>query len=140
MKKAFLMSMILLMSGSFVRADDYGYLIVQRNDESATKTATEVSILQKISFEGANMVLTTTDGAKTLYELAGLDEMYFSTISGIKSANSEIQTEVKIYGADGVLIKDFTGGETDVQTSISTLPKGVYIVKAKGFTKKMIKR
>lgn len=138
MKKNLLLGVLFLIVGEGMQADDYHYLIVQRNDANATKVDVGLTALQKITFDGTNMVVKGTDGVQSLYVLTTLDQMYFSSVTDVKAAKGKTSSEISIYTADGILLKSMVPSRAGAVSFITTQPKGVYILKAKERKEKLI--
>ena len=114
---------------SHLLAEDYGYLVFTLNDGT-----TQNIVAQGTSLTFSNGNLTATNGTNTLtIPLADLKKMVFSNegTSGIGNAgNAKALTDnvSEIYDLQG----------HKVGTQLSTLKKGVYIVKSASKTYKKI--
>ncbi len=132
-------------------ADDYKYLTIAEN---GTETSYGVSSIQKITFDASDMVLHLTDGTTQRLPLANLTRMFFSeTSSGIIATT---QPQSKMHFEGGVLRADIVQGETIAvynmrgervlaanrsgSYDLSTLVKGVYIVKVGTETRKVVNK
>ena len=108
-----------------VNADDYSYLTFELTDGS--KASVSVSSVS-LSFSGT----TLTVGSEA-YTLTNLSKMYFTTsdqtTTGIESATTETLNEAaEVYDLNGRKVQK------------SEIKKGIYIVKTKTGTHKMIVR
>ncbi len=132
MKKT-LLTMMLAGCLSSAEAYDYGYLVVQTASGSTASIATE------------NLVLTVQDGTlvvknsstSTTYTLTDLSKMYFSSSSdatGIAEAYAGVDEKVDIYSSAGI----FVGSFSSLDAARENLAKGVYIVKSKLSTTKIV--
>ena len=133
-------------------ADDYTYLSISQTDGVNN---VEVSTIDKITFDTADMVLHLNNGTQQRFPLASLSKMFFSAesagIAAIEHTNSKIVYDgsvlrvnvangerVNIYNMKGELV--FTSNQT-VTLQLDNMPKGIYIVKAgQNETKKILNR
>lgn len=116
MKKIFLM-LAFVASIVTVHASDYKFLTVQKSD-GAEQSFTTSGLT--ITFSSGNMVLNE-NGTSTTISLAGLSKMFFSDeASGIENIDKLLSS------ADNTVVYDLQGRKV---TTLTTLPKGVYIVK-----------
>ena len=129
MKKIILLFMTLV--GTLTaQADDYTYLTFETTD--GAKASVAVSDLT-LTISGT----TLTAGSQT-FTLSNLSKMYFSTsdesTTGIEEITSAAMDETtEIYDLSGKKI-------VNSKSSNSKLPRGVYIVKTKSRTYKMVVR
>ena len=145
-----MMASLLLACCSAALADDYQYLTVR---ESGGETSFSVSKIQKITFDTANMVLHLTDGSRQELPLVGLQKMFFGTgSSGLSFSQVESRMEfsrgmlratvgsgesIAVYNMKGV--KVFSANESG-SYDLSTLARGVYIIKVGNDTKKVVNK
>ena len=147
-----LMASLLLTLASSAMADDYQFLTVA---QSNGETQFTVSNIQKITFDTANMNLQLKDGTTQSLPLSGLQKMFF-TADGTNAIAAMGNTKSKISFQGGQLKADMAQGEklsvynmkgeqvlsaTQSGTyDLSTLIKGVYIVKVGTETKKVVNK
>lgn len=117
-------------------ADDftYKYLVMTDSDGKHTSVATSGLTL---TIDNGNLVLVNEEGTTSL-SLASLATMEFSeekisdTTTAIGSLPA-ISTAVEVYNLQGVSQGTFDS----ISQARSTLPKGIYIVKQNGQTRKI---
>ena len=148
--RTLLLSALLALSTSAL-ADDYQYLTVTQSTGGDRSFA--VSNIQKITFDATNMVLHLSDGTTQSLALAGLSKMFFSDgQTGIATR----QTASKMQFSDGVLRATVAPGELisiynmkgeqvfstneSGTFDLTTLIKGVYIVKVGNETRKVVNK
>ena len=120
-----LLSLILMMGATAVNADSYTYLTFELTDGS--KASVSVSSVS-LNFSGT----TLTVGNET-YTLTNLSKMYFTTSDQTTTGIESITTETLNEAAE---IFDLNGHKVQK----SEMKNGVYIVKTKTGTHKMIVR
>lgn len=146
-----LLTIILLAIPAFAVADTYNYLTL-------TSTSAEQSIalktVRKITFEGADIVVTTADGTTTSMPLANFSQFAFtSTATGIQSVArpaadlcieagrivADGQGLLLIYNANGQVVRQqyVSGNRSEVQ--LYDLPRGLYIARLGNRTLKVIR-
>ncbi len=130
--------MALLTAGSlYATAQDYKYLTAAYDGvERSFKLAT----VQKITFEGDNVAVTTSQGTTAL-PLNQMEKMYFSAeataIEAMASESKSLSVDgellcatgegtLYVYNAGGQLVR-MAHVESNMLLSLSSLPKGVYI-------------
>ena len=145
---------LLLLAGSSTAAlaDNYQYLIVNGSDTESTFT---VSNIQKITFDATDMVFHLSDGSQQRLALAGLQKMFFSNtptgIAAVSQSRSNFQIvggqlraavaageRITIYNVKGVPV--FSSTDADASFDLTTLVKGVYIVKMGDETQKVVNK
>lgn len=125
MKRLFL-ALVMTSLVSVASATDYNYLTLENADGNAVSLS--VSGLT-LTFSNGNLV--ANDG--TVLPLSSLTKMYFTETSGISTISTMGDGPSGIYTLSGVLVSTHS-----LDASISSLPKGIYIVKqASGHTKKI---
>ena len=146
-----LITILLLAIPSFMMADTYNYLTL-------TSTSMEQSIalksVRKITFEGSDIVVTTTDGATTSMPLANFSQFSFTSVAdGIRSIArpaadlcieagrivADGQGLLLIYNANGQVVRQqyVSGSRSEVQ--LYDLPHGLYIARLGNRTLKVIR-
>lgn len=120
-----LLSLILMMGATAVNADSYTYLTFELTDGS--KASVSVSSVS-LNFSGT----TLTVGNET-YTLTNLSKMYFTTSDQTTTGIESVTTETLNEAAE---IFDLNGHKVQK----SEMKNGVYIVKTKTGTHKMIVR
>ena len=143
---------LLFIAGSIVAsADDYQYLTISG---SGSENSFSVSKIQKITFDATNMILLMTDGSEQRLPLTDLKKMFFTgTPSGIATL-SAMQSKMQFEGgmlranvAPGESIAIFNmkgeqvfGSNESGTFDLSSLARGVYIVKVGSQTRKVINK
>lgn len=120
-----LLSLILMMGATAVNADSYTYLTFELTDGS--KASVSVSSVS-LNFSGT----TLTVGNET-YTLTNLSKMYFTTSDQTTTGIESVTTETLNEAAE---IFDLNGHKVQK----AEMKKGIYIVKTKTGTHKMIVR
>lgn len=120
---------MILIGGQKVQANDtYPYLVIETTDGAKAYFPTSSLAL--------NISGSTLKAGSNSFTLSNLSKMYFSksdeTITGIKSAtDGTIDETAEIYDLNGKKVATGTSGKNN-------LPNGVYVVKTKNRTYKMI--
>lgn len=138
MKKTILMALLLSAGSMAAMADDYKYLTVATN---SAEESIELATIQKITFEGKNVVVTTSAGQAT-FPQSEMQKMFFSATAtaieampqqseSLKVAQGVLSVKgngmVHIYSSNGALQR-LAKVEGDAKISLNNLPKGVYII------------
>ena len=119
--KQLLIILTLCLSAITASAGDYKFLILEGNDGTTySMNATGLTL----TFRDGNLV--SSDG--TVIPLNSLVKMYFSEASGISTIPSTTNDDhVTVYSIAGIL----AGTYNDMTTAMSSLTKGLYIIKQK---------
>ncbi len=119
--KQLLIILTLCLSAITASAGDYKFLILEGNDGTTySMNATGLTL----TFSDGNLV--SSDG--TVIPLNSLVKMYFSEASGISTIPSTTSdNHVTVYSIAGIL----AGTYNDMTTAMSSLTKGLYIIKQK---------
>lgn len=114
--------------------------------------------LKQITFDGTTVNIEQSDGTKSSASMGDIERIYFSAPSSIAdinaqdnnlveylahdeiAINSEGGSTVAIYSLTGTQLLTRRIGAQGETVSITSLPQGIYIVKANGRTTKIIKR
>ena len=142
MKRIFF-TLSLLVGALAVQADDFNYLTLTQNDD--TSVATVLRKTRRITFDGDNIVVTTTDGTLTR-SLSMLRQISFTEDApvGVRSVSGTWAPQrIVIYSASGVVVRqiDSTDARQEVVNRyLNALPAGIYIIKEGTQTRKMLKR
>ncbi len=149
MKKLFIMA-LLTASSLGTMAEDYKYLTAAYN---SIEQSFELATVQKITFENDNVVITTSQGITNL-PLSTMEKMFFSDIAtaiesmgteseNLKMSNGLLHASGKgllyIYNSMGQLTQ-IAQVDGEMNISLSTLPKGIYIVSLNDETIKISKQ
>ena len=133
-----------------VMADDFSLYITA----SSTSSEYSLSSLKKITFSGGNIVLTTTSGQSQSFAISSITKMYFGTTSSsiqqladgaATTWDGETLTfagnsgKVRIYRPSGTLVASQSIAD-EASISLSTLPRGIYIVNINGKSFKISKK
>lgn len=141
--KRIIFTLSLLVGALAVQADDFNYLTLTQNDD--TSVATVLRKTRRITFEGDNIVVTTTDGTLTR-SLSMLRQISFTEDApvGVRSVSGTWAPQrIVIYSASGVVVRqiDSTDARQEVVNRyLNALPAGIYIIKEGTQTRKMLKR
>ncbi len=119
--KQLLIILTLCLSAITASAGDYKFLILEGNDGTTySMNATGLTL----TFSDGNLV--SSDG--TVIPLNSLVKMYFSEASGISTIPCTTNDDhVTVYSIAGIL----AGTYNDMTTAMSSLTKGLYIIKQK---------
>ena len=119
--KQLLIILTLCLSAITASAGDYKFLILEGNDGTTySLNATGLTL----TFSDGNLV--SSDG--TVIPLNSLVKMYFSEASGISTIPCTTSDDhVTVYSIAGIL----AGTYNDMTTAMSSLTKGLYIIKQK---------
>ena len=119
--KQLLIILTLCLSAITASAGDYKFLILEGNDGTTySMNATGLTL----TFSDGNLV--SSDGI--VIPLNSLVKMYFSEASGISTIPSTTSdNHVTVYSIAGIL----AGTYNDMTTAMSSLTKGLYIIKQK---------
>lgn len=146
-----LIAALLLTVSTQMMADNFAYLTVSQNGSASNF---EVSKINKITFDASDMIFTMTDGTSQRLPLSGLSKMFFSD-GGLNSiATQDMASKCEL--RDGTLRIEIANGERctlynlkgeeifkaneSVTLSVSSLKKGVYIVKIGNEAKKILNK
>ncbi len=141
--KRIIFTLSLLVGALAVQADDFNYLTLTQNDD--TSVATVLRKTRRITFDGDNIVVTTTDGTLTR-SLSMLRQISFTEDApvGVRSVSGTWAPQrIVIYSASGVVVRqiDSTDARQEVVNRyLNALPAGIYIIKEGTQTRKMLKR
>ncbi len=114
-----------------MKAGDYKYLVMQTTSGELTFLSTEQLTM---TIEDGQLTAKST-AAGQAFTLSDLDRMYFSTTANsISNATIPHNAEGEIFTATGARI----GKYKNLTTACKTLKKGIYIVKTKSSTHKII--
>ena len=144
MKKGILLILLMMLSLPVFAADE---LYVRQNSGD---TRLNISSIKEITFPSGQVVVTMTDGSSKTYLSSTFVSLRFngnigSGVENVMAEESIIydgvtvkapQSGILIYSTDGCLVMMSETSEVNV----STLDKGVYIVKSGDLTSKIIKR
>ena len=147
MKKLF-MSLVLAFALS-AAANAYNYLTIASD---AVESSVALTQLEKITFSGTDLVVTSIDGTETRTSLSTLKSLYFSdeptavrTVrqDGLSFRNGHIvangQGVLSVYNANGSLVRQQSVSSSRSEVNIATLPAGIYIVRLGNQTIKIVK-
>jgi hypothetical protein len=146
--RTLLASILFLIGIASSWADDYKYLTIAQNNG---ETTIDVTSIVKITFDDTNMVIHLSDGNTQTMLLSDLQRMFFSNTTGIMSI-----TQSKMHFSGGVLRAEIATGEymeifdmrgrkvfsanQSGSFDLTTLTKGIYIVKVGNETRKVVNR
>lgn len=152
MKRIWMISMMALITGMVVKAED-NHLYIQPNAGETLDWS--LPTLQKMTFQDGQVVLAKKDGTTAYVPIATVNRMFISTpsvhgIDVVETAspctwqgellcvNAPQGTSVMVYNVAGTLViqQSLNGNSIDFHK----LPKGVYIVNVGGQVFKTIKK
>ena len=108
-------------------ADDYTLYV----ETAAGSSAYAYDDLQRITFKDGQMVIETKSGESTSVGIATISRVYFDNVAtGVEKVEPTIVTADKE-------VYDLSGRRVSVNTE---LPKGIYVVKEGGKTRKIVKK
>ncbi|MCD8301408.1 MAG: T9SS type A sorting domain-containing protein [Prevotellaceae bacterium] len=152
MRKTVILASLLLATVSLAaRADDgYSYLTAVYN---GAEESYELATVQKITFEEGYVVITTSRGEARLPQ-SEMEKMYFSsvatTVDQLPVQSQSLRMEggllrasgeglLHIYNTAGQLVQ-MASVEGEMNISLATLPKGVYVANMGDETIKIVKK
>ena len=108
-------------------ADDYTLYV----ETAAGSSAYAYDDLQRITFKDGQMVIETKSGESTSVGIATISRVYFDNVAtGVEKVEPTIVTADKeVYDLSGRRV-----------SAITELPKGIYVVKEGGKTRKIVKK
>ena len=113
---------------------DYPYMVFETTDGSATLVDAESLTL---TVSNGQLLATNGSGTKT-FTLTQLSKMYFSktatAISELHTANADTENEVEVLTPAGVSLGTFD----DAVTAMRSMRRGIYVVKSKNTTYKVV--
>lgn len=130
MKKLFL-TLLAVIAVLTMRADGYPYLLFKTADGTIHAMSVE-SLTMEIS--GGQLVVTNSEETQT-FTLSDLDKMFFyENTTGIDEIFSTESGEVSVFTIMGI----YVGKYPDANEALKTLDKGLYILKSKSNTVKIV--
>lgn len=133
MKKKLFMLMVLIGNAVAMQAYEYSYLTFQTNDGALTSLSVE-SI--KLSVSDGKLVASDSNGNYS-FLLTDLSKMYFSTsAAGLAQIEADGSGDVEVFGLTGVSLGRFPS--TDAARE--SLSSGIYVIKGKNKTSKLVVR
>lgn len=148
--RTYLASLLIMAGAVTAQADDYKYLSIAQDNGGAVDFS--ITNISRITFDASNMIVHLSDGSTQSLPLSNLQRMFFSTTpSGIQSV-----TQSRMSFSGGVLRADIAAGErieiydmggqrvfSSNQSGtfdLTTLTKGIYIVKVGSETRKVVNK
>ncbi|MBO4907079.1 MAG: hypothetical protein J5486_08630 [Bacteroidaceae bacterium] len=123
-------------------ADDFNYLTITSFNTESSVALNEV---RRITFNGTEMLVTTTDGTTENVALSTLSSLSFtSTATAIRNLNTEncqslqLQSDrvvvagkglLKLYNGSGVLVRQIFVDSSRSELNLEGLPHGIYIAR-----------
>ena len=132
-KRIMMMSCAWLMAMAAVKADTYPYLVFQKTDGTAVTVEAESA---EMMFSDGKLVVSSGSQSCEI-SVAELKSMYFSqsATTGVEPAEAGLgQEEKHVYTVSGVSL----GAYTDLGDFTKGAPSGVYVVKSKEKTYKIM--
>ena len=141
MKQLFLGLVFALGFAAAASAETYNYLNLT---SSSTIQSVALKTVKKITFEGTNIVVTSTDGTTTIAPLATLTKLTFTGIAvGVNTLQAESgklcieggrvvadgQGQLQLFNASGQLVRRQTLTRSHSELSLDGLPRGIYIAR-----------
>lgn len=136
-KKIFILSFLLgIMTLPLMADNDGPNIVFQMSD--GTILSYQLSDDPVITFDGDNLVLTTTDDEFTAPYRKIISFSYTGVATGVEKVTvSGKSAAASVYTTDGKLVKKIRKGEV---LSTKQLPKGVYIVKSGKNVHKIVRK
>jgi hypothetical protein len=125
-----------------------------------TEKSSVLSILNKITFSGTNMILNYNDGATIIFDESLVKKMVFSSVSAVETVaatgnefavypnpaknyitiknTADQELSYSIYGLDGAMLMSATQ-TAGTQINISSLQKGFYVIRVNNQAMKFLK-
>lgn len=133
------------------RADEYTYLTVTQGEGTSDF---QISQIEKISFDQADMIVTLANGSEERLPLSGVSKMFFSdgkqSIAKVNTDGSKIRLEdgvLKVQVEEGEMVRlynlkgeEILSAKQSIAYDIRHLTKGVYIVRVGNESKKLMTR
>ena len=159
MRKRFALVLVaLLLMGTTSWADEYSYLTIQKNDASNSETSVALASLSKITFSNGSLILSNAYGTTIgTYNLSELNKMFFASQAtaienistdkmsialqeGVLRISSDPGSNIRLYQTSGVLVKSFSSSASESEINMSSLPKGIYLLRINNQVKKILNR
>jgi hypothetical protein len=132
--------------------------IVVEKSNNATQ-AVDLHNFQRITFSGSTLNILQTNGTATSTEMSDIVRIYFDDYTRINevnfndgkelvayispdeiAVNCEAGEEIAIYNISGTMVLKERQNSEGGSISIANLPKGLYLLRAKNQTVKILKR
>ena len=132
-------------------------IVVEKNN-NATQ-AVDLHNFQRITFSGSTLNILQTNGTATSTEMSDIVRIYFDDYTRINevnfndgkelvayispdelAVNCEAGEEIAIYNISGTMVLKERQNSEGGSISIANLPKGLYLLRAKSQTVKILKR
>lgn len=132
--------------------------IVVEKSNNATQ-AVDLHNFQRITFSGSTLNILQTNGTATSTEMSDIVRIYFDDYTRINevnfndgkelvayispdeiAVNCEAGEEIAIYNISGTMVLKERQNSEGGSISIANLPKGLYLLRAKSQTVKILKR
>lgn len=132
-------------------------IVVEKNN-NATQ-AVDLHNFQRITFSGCTLNILQTNGTATSTEMSDIVRIYFDDYTRINevnfndgkelvayispdeiAVNCEAGEEIAIYNISGTMVLKERQNSEGGSISIANLPKGLYLLRAKSQTVKILKR
>lgn len=115
-----------------IQAEDYPYMMFQTNDGNVLTMA---SASLTITFSDGNMVASNGSESKTV-ALTDLNKMFFASnpASVETTQTEEVNEPVEVFTVTGISV----GKYENIQQVQATLERGIYVVKGKNKTLKIV--
>ena len=133
------------------------HIIVLKTDNGSQ--AVELQKFRRMTFSGTTVNIMQTDGNVASADMSDITRIYFGDYTGIKNVdfnggaelvsyisadeiavNCEAGEEITIYNVSGTMVLKMVQSSEGGSVSIANLPKGIYLLRAKSQTVKIIKR
>lgn len=153
MKKQIFMIALLFAAGVTVYAQQATHLWVQQAGGEQHLSLDQL----KLTFSQGNMIATLNDGSQSAFRIADITKLYFDAeVSAVRqlpadevflwspltqelTVNCQPGTMVNIYDVSGRCVFRLLQSIAQSPMSLSTLPKGVYVVEAAGQSVKIVR-
>ena len=141
MKKILLSLVLAAGMATTASADTYNYLTLT---SGSTVQSVALKTVKKITFEGANLVVTAADGTTTTASLATLSKITFTeTADGVGNLKAETgrlhveggrivadgRGQLQLFNTSGQLVRRQTIEGSHSELNLEGLPRGIYIAR-----------
>lgn len=142
MKKLILSLALAITTVTVAWADDFNYLTIT---SSNTESSVALNSVRRITFNGAEMLVTTVDGATENVALSTLSRLSFTaSATAIRNLSTErcqsmqLQADrvvvagkgiLRLYNGSGMLVRQVVVNGDRSELSLDALPRGIYIAR-----------
>ena len=151
--------LICVIAAATTMAKAQSTMVVQSSNDDSKRSGVALSDIEKVTFEGNNVVVKTSNGADKKFDMNAFNKVTFDNspvgIAGTKAEKDGLQfvydgenisvsglkaaTAVVVYNAAGAVVaskKTWNGNKL----SVSGLPEGMYLLSVKGVPYKFLRK